>query len=294
MKVFTPKLSGFCPGVRQAELRILDMRKKYPAKPVYVIGYMINNRKYIQYLASLQILTTDSIDNIPGDSLVAIRTHGIDRFIEETIRNRYEVIDLTCRNVKKVQKTIQQYSGKDYSVLITGKKDHPEVKGLISYAEVSHVIENSVDREYFFKNSKVLLHFPDKMNKLLIISQTTGNRRFFAETVAQAEQKWQYNVIIKHIDTTICPVTDKKEDQALELQKNCDVSFVIGDTISSNANKLYQRLKKHSDNVHFIEDAEMLKSLALPLKSYNSALVVSSASTPVFIENEVCRFLKSI
>ncbi|MBN2531312.1 MAG: 4-hydroxy-3-methylbut-2-enyl diphosphate reductase [Spirochaetales bacterium] len=293
MIIFIPELSGFCPGVRRAEQRILDIRKKYPERSVYVIGYMINNRRYIQYLAGLQILTTDTVDAVPEDSLVVIRTHGIDRFEEEAIRNRYEILDLTCKNVKKVQTRIQHYSDSGYHILITGKKDHPEVKGLMSYARVSHVIENDEDREYFFQNSGALLHFPDKTNKLLIISQTTGNRRFFADTIAKAEQHWHQDVVITTIDS-ICPVTDKKEKQALELQKSCDVSFVIGDTLSSNAHKLYQRLSKHSDNVHFIEDAGMLKSLTIPLQDYHSALVVSSASTPVFIENEVCRFLESI
>jgi (E)-4-hydroxy-3-methyl-but-2-enyl pyrophosphate reductase len=291
MKVFIPALSGFCPGIRSAEQRILDIKNKQPDTPVYVFGYMINNRKYIQHLEDVQILTTHTIDNLPPDSLVAIRTHGIDRFIEETIKSRYEMIDLTCKNVKRVQTTIRQYSDNGYRILITGKKEHPEVKGLISYADVFHVIENSDDREYFFQHPNILLP-PGKKNKLLIISQTTGNRKFFTETVTRAGQL-QADIELKAIDT-VCPVTEKKEEQALELQKQCNVSFVIGDPLSSNANKLYQRLSMHGENVHFIQDADMLISLGLPLQSDNCALVVSSASTPVFIEKEVCRYLESI
>ena len=279
--------------MRKAEERILEIRKKYPKRLIYIPGFLINNRNYIKYLSSLHILTKKDTDPIPPDSLVVIRTHGISRFKEEKIRNTNEIIDLTCRNVKKVQKTIMHYSQNEYSVLITGKKHHPEVKGLVSYARISHVIEDYHGQEFFLQNSDKLLLFPEKKNKLLIISQTTGNRALFTDTVKKVKEKWDKHGIIKSIDT-ICPMTDKKEDQALELLKQCDVGFVLGDPLSSNAKKLYQRLSAAFHNVHFIEDLEMLQSLSLPLQHYHSALVVSSASTPNFIEKEVRLFLEQL
>ena len=224
---------------------------------------------------------------------MVIRTHGMSRYKEEKIREKYEIIDLTCRNVKKVQTIIKRYSDDQYAVLITGKKKHPEVKGLVSYASISHVIENDDDLEFLLHNSNRLLFFPEKADKLLIISQTTGNRAFFTDVIHKVKEKWDTNTTIKSIDT-ICPITDKKEEQALELIKTCDVGFVLGDSLSSNAQKLYKRLSAAFHNVHFTADLHMLLSLSLPLQHYRSALVVSSASTPDFIEKEVCEFLEKM
>ncbi|MBN2443391.1 MAG: 4-hydroxy-3-methylbut-2-enyl diphosphate reductase [Spirochaetales bacterium] len=293
MKILIPGLSGFCPGVRKAEEKLMTLRKSNFQRKICIPGYLINNKKYIEHLSSLRIQTLKKGEDIPTGALVGIRTHGMSRYEEEKIRKNHEIVDLTCRNVKKVQNIIEHYSRNDYCILITGKKNHPEVIGLESYAKVSYIIENTADADYFLQNARDIFNFPQKINKLLLISQTTGSRELFVETQEKVKAEWQQGVTIRCIDS-ICPVTDKKEEQALELQLRCDVSFVIGDPLSSNARKLYQRLLAASENVHFIEDAEMLKALSLPLSRYASALVVSSASTPVFIEDEVIAFLKSI
>ena len=63
---------------------------------------------------------------------------------------------------------------------------------------------------------------------------------------------------------------------------------------NANANKLFQKLKIKRKETYFIENLEGLKMLNLPLAEYRSALVVSSSSTPPFIERETVDYLLAI
>lgn len=82
----------------------------------------------------------------------------------------------------------------------------------------------------------------------------------------------------------------------MHLQKKVDATFVIGDKISSNANKLFQILKKKNENTYFIENIISLKKLVLPFSKYNAVQIVSSSSssTPAFIENQIFDYLQTL
>jgi len=295
MKLLIPRLSGFCPGVKYAEKILFQKRKNKAQIPIYVYGYMINNRKYIDYLKKFNILTVMAINKIEKGTHVAIRTHGINRNEEKYLQNHFQVIDLTCKHVKRVQLKIKEYSDQGYYILITGKKDHPEIKSLASYSHDYFIIETHKDLKVFLKKGKKLFHQINKPEYLsiMVVSQTTGSRELFETTIASVKQKWGQNIKIVVFDS-ICPVTDKKEKEALKMQKQAEISFVIGDKLSSNANKLYKTLKRKNKNVFFIEDIKELKSLNLCLANYNIALVVSSASTPMFVEKNILAYLEEL
>src|SRR5271157_3418634 len=142
MKVYLPVHSGFCPGVKLAEKKLLDLKIKNKGRGIYVLGKLIHNNSYIEYLKSIGINTSGSDADIPAGALAMIRTHGIDRKIEDRIRKKIEVVDLTCSKVKALQKYIHKLSLEGFFTVITGKKDHPEMLGLVSYADGFYVIEN--------------------------------------------------------------------------------------------------------------------------------------------------------
>ena len=91
---------------------------------------------------------------------------------------------------------------------------------------------------------------------------------------------------------SICPITTNKEKEALEIQKKVDITVVIGDPLSSNANKLYSILLSANPSTYFVQDLDHLIELGLPLHSFSTAQVVSSASTPEFVEGEIISYLQ--
>jgi 4-hydroxy-3-methylbut-2-enyl diphosphate reductase len=102
---------------------------------------------------------------------------------------------------------------------------------------------------------------------------------------------------VKKIDS-ICSINTLREQEAAELQKDSELTIVIGDRISSNANKLYEILKKSGEKrkqeTVFVSNLKELLKTGLDLEKYHSALVVSSSSTPDFVEKELVDYLLKI
>ncbi len=292
MQVIIPKLSGFCPGVRNAEKKLLQENNKVKPGRIYAYGNIINNSNYIDYLAGQDIQTIESVNGLPEGSYLAIRTHGINQAEEARLQKKFKIIDLTCVNVKRVQLAISEHAGQGYFIVITGKKNHPEIKGLISYARDFMVIETAAELEHFLKDCPLLLK-EKKYYKIFIVSQTTGSRDFFENTVNSIKKICTPDREIATYNS-ICPITNRKEEEALQLQQQVDITFVAGDTLSSNANKLFNVLAQKAKAVYFIADLNELISLKLPLTHYKRALLVSSASTPFFIEDQIRQFLENI
>jgi len=293
VQVYIPKFSGFCPGVKFAETELFREKEKNPDIPIYVLGDLIHNSRYIQYLEKHAIHTVESISEIPEKATVAIRTHGINRDTEKKLRDRFKVIDLTCWKVKKLQKIIAEYAEQGHYVLITGKEKHPEVQGLISYAEQFRVI--STEEQL---NSDVADGAPVRMEieqrqvkKILCVSQTTGSRDLFDTAVKRIKELFSDNFDIAVIDS-ICSITSNREEEAISYLEKTDMAYVVGDKMSSNANKLYKRLKKIHEQTYFVQGVEDVKSINPD--SLQAVLLVSSSSTPDFVEKDIRKYLETL
>lgn len=293
MKVIMAKYSGFCPGVMQAEKKIFRVRRKNEVEHIYILGYLIHNQTYIDYLAGNSVVTVSGLEDVPGGSVVVIRTHGLERQVEEKLRENYRVLDLTCPKVKKIQLLIQDYASKGYFVLITGKKDHPEVQGLISYAQRSDVIETAGDIRRFIDGLA-----SSGIGKIFVISQTTGDVRLFEETVRRVGEAAASCGIRLENFNSVCSITAMREREALRLQKEVDVTFVIGDKISSNATKLYRILAESGACVFFVNSREETRAAVESACGgsclWKTAQVVSSSSTPAFLEREIAEYLEGL
>ncbi len=287
MEVVIPKYSGFCPGVKKAEEIIFKNKKNN----IIIYGELIHNRNYIEYLKKNNIKTIEFLDKIKNNSNVVIRTHGIPIEIERNLNKKNNLIDATCYKVKKLQNQIKSFSEQGFKIIITGKSGHPEVQGLLSYGEKTILIS---DKKNIEEN---LEKFIIEKNKYLLVSQTTGNRDLFEKTKKFIESKQKsLSFDFKFIDS-ICSITSLREKESLKLLKKVDYTFVIGDIHSSNANKLYKRLLKETSKVSFIQDLDelILKLYDIPkFKSFNKVQIVSSSSTPKFIEDKVLNYLKNI
>jgi (E)-4-hydroxy-3-methyl-but-2-enyl pyrophosphate reductase len=161
MKIIVSKHHGPCCGVRRALDIAFDIieRKK---ENVYSFGPLIHNPQVVSKLSEKGIKVIEKLDNIKKGTII-IRTHGIPREIKEEMKKKnLEVIDATCPIVAKVQKIVTELTEKKYKVIIIGKKEHPEVKALVSYAN-EPIILNSVDEA---------ISLP-KMSKCGVVGQTT-------------------------------------------------------------------------------------------------------------------------
>ncbi len=288
MEIIVPKGSGFCPGVLSAEKKLFEIRENYKGI-IYLSGMFIHNKEYEKFLLKKNICEVDGkILSDDPSTVFVISTHGIDKNLEEYYRKKYNVFDLTCPKVKNVQKIISENT--DCLTIITGKEKHPEVIGLKSYSK-EFIIVSEVDQIY----QECFLH-KIKNNDLLLISQTTANSDLFDGVSKFLKQK-QLEGFLKNlsIHNTICPSIEKRENNSIEMLKKFNLNaIVVGDYLSSNSRRLFDKLKKIKDQIFFIEKPQDINLIIDKIKDEKKIMVVSSSSTPSFIENKIINILKNI
>lgn len=278
MKIEMAKHSGFCMGVRNAILKIVDELNSSDEN-ILVYGPLIHNPQSVEVLKKRGLITINSLSEIQGKQ-VAIRTHGIPVSESRQIRREASrTINLTCSRVGRVQAIIKKYSGKGYFTIIIGDKDHAEVIGLKSYAMSGvHVVSDKNDIE----------SIPES-EQYIVVSQTTHERSQFDELVKII------NLNFKNVNVidTICDSTRLRQDDVNEaVKRGIDTLVVVGGKNSANTTRL---AKIGSDNgvktYHIETDAELKKD---DFKESAYVLVTAGASTPGWIINNVLEKLYSI
>ena len=170
-------------------------------------------------------------------------------------------------------------SKKGKSIIVVGSANHPEVEGIVSYANGPvYVIESPEEAQKFSE---------DKNLDYTLVSQTTFNKKKFQETIEIFKNNG-YNI---NVVNTICNATDERQSEAEEIAARADVMIVIGGASSSNSRKLYEICSKECDNTYFIQTLDDLH-----LDLHNDVKIVgitAGASTPKNIIEEVQNYVRT-
>ncbi len=276
--------AGFCPGVRRAAEAVEELAERR-SSGVYTLGELIHNRTYTDMLSSrgVGVVTSEEVPALlraRGDqpTTLVIRTHGIPKEEEESLRRlerqfpAFTLLDMTCPYVKRLQKIAEENTGDDTFFLLYADPDHPEAKGVISYAKGEKAIFSSSDE---LKN----LNFKGKIP--ILCSQTTQNFGEFKKI-----KKFLKNLYTNAIFfDTICSVTEKRQEEAVKIAAISDAMIVIGGHNSSNTQKLYDLCRAVCPDTVRIETAgDMFPDFG---KVHQNIGITAGASTPRAIITEV-------
>ncbi len=147
----------------------------------------------------------------------------------------------------KPQQIVAKMSQEGYSIIIFGDKNHPEIKGVVSYT-------NDRDDAFIVLSREELKSLPLK-SKVAVVAQTTRKPEDFLEIVNA--------LILQHkevrVFNTICNATFENQDAAKDLAKRADIMVVIGGKHSSNTKQLYNIAKKWCSDSYLIENEQELK-----------------------------------
>ena len=97
------KFAGFCYGVKRAVETVKKTKSRKPERNICVLGELIHNSQVIEELSALGI---HSLKELPekGNGICVVRSHGESPEVFKKIEDAgFEVYDLTCPDVKKVQ-----------------------------------------------------------------------------------------------------------------------------------------------------------------------------------------------
>ena len=231
---------GFCMGVKNAFNKSLECSTKM--QHICCYGEIVHNKFALQQLTNRNITVKNDIDSIiasPDIENVIIRAHGIPPNEEQRLRQTKHIIDLTCPNVKKVQNLAASLAERDYFIIILGKVNHPEIKGICGYCEGHYIVVRSLSELEANIDS---LHNCDK---LAFISQTTANYKDF-DSIAEYLTSHYPNV---EIHRTLCHAPIAIQNASVALAKNVDLMIIIGDRQSANTTTLYNLCSEHCRTV---------------------------------------------
>ena len=290
MKVTLSEHAGFCPGVRAADKRVNKLIGEKKPNRIYTLGHLIHNRIYNDALESMGVKSIavgevekeyNTAPDIP--MTVVIRTHGITREDDDYLASlarehvNLTVVDATCPYVKKIHKIADENTGEDTFFLLFSDPSHPEAIGIMSYAHGEKLAFSSLDE----------LTGLDLDGKTPILcSQTTQNLVEFKKI-----KKFLKKLYTKaKIFDTICIVTEKRQEEAVDIAKRSDAMIVIGGRNSSNTRKLYELCVECCPKTIMIESVSDLPPDFTD--NTESVGITAGASTPDGIIMEVFKAME--
>ena len=289
MKVIRAKSAGFCWGVERA-IQVAREESQGGERRVYTDGPLIHNRQMMDALGKDDIQEVGDYQskneiNVQGndekESVVVVRAHGI-----SPQRRRYlkslglPFRDGTCPDVGIIAGKVKSHSEKGYQIVIFGDPEHPEVIGLVGYANGNaHVINKEHD----------ISNLPDLGDKVAMVSQSTMFTHEFKYLSDLLSVKYPGMVIFD----TICGATKERQSDLVDLvEQGADAIVVIGGKHSANTRKLAKLASSHDRPTFHIETADDL--LPSDFETFSVVGVTAGASTPEFIIRKVCERLKEL
>ena len=143
--------SGFCFGVNRAVEAVRSALSENCGERVCTLGPIVHNKKVVSELEALGAKSIDSHLEM-SDGILIIRSHGVaPEILDEVTSKGLKVVDATCPFVKKIHKLVTEFKESEIPVIVIGKKEHPEVCGIVGYAGATQ-FKNSWSRRSDHKN----------------------------------------------------------------------------------------------------------------------------------------------
>jgi len=268
---------GFCYGVRRA-IDILE-KAAHDYGSMETLGAVVHNEQVSQRLQKIGINVIHNVDEIKS-KIVAVSSHGVSPLIESQLQQKSErVIDTTCPFVKRAQIAARRLAEAGFYVVIYGEAQHPEVKGILGWAQ-----ENGIA----ILDVKDLI-IPEKASRRIgILSQTTQIAENFIQFAKDIiDITLSKDVEIRIMDT-ICHDIRKRQIVSLELAEKVDLMLVVGGHFSANTKRLAE-LSSQVTETYLVGTAEEINTEWLKGKSKIG--VTSGASTSEQTIDDVIKHL---
>jgi 4-hydroxy-3-methylbut-2-enyl diphosphate reductase len=270
MEIILARSAGFCFGVKRATQMAFEASTEH--EQICSLGPIIHSPQVVQKLAEKGVEVVGQVEEIPAGAVI-IRSHGVTAAEMRAILDRdLTVVDATCPFVKKAQEYAARLAAEGYAVIIVGEAEHPEVQGIVSYADSSkvQVVANAAEAGAL-----------PRMGRVGIVAQTTqsfDNLRQVADICLEKCQEL-------HVFNTICDATTVRQSEARAIAQKVDVMLVIGGFNSANTSRLAQICREILPATHHLETAQDVQPAWFGGASRVG--ITAGASTPRWLIDEV-------
>ena len=282
MEVIRAKTAGFCMGVSLALQNLENaLLREGTARRICTLGPIIHNPQVLEHFAGRGVACVASAAELgPGDH-VLIRAHGLPREEEARVRaSGATVEDATCPRVKGAQLALARATAAGAPLLLFGEADHPEVRGLVSYAAGEARVFGSLEELMAIPLAAAQSH--------VLASQTTQDRDAFAAIEAWLAARLPELAVLN----TICGATRERQEEARRLADTVDVMVVVGGRESGNTRRLAALASQAGVETFHVERPEELDAKRFATKS--RAGLTAGASTPKSLIDATEEWLASL
>jgi 4-hydroxy-3-methylbut-2-enyl diphosphate reductase len=224
MKVINAEAMGMCFGVKDALETVMTM--DYPERAT-VYGQLVHNGEVLKRIRARGLSMLEESDRSSAVSTpnVVITAHGLsdkERRSLEAAGKR--LIDTTCPLVNRVHQIAKGLQEQGYFVVVAGRKDHVEVRGIVGDLERFAVVERPEDVHVY------------PADKIAVVSQTTTPPALIDAVFETISQK-NAGKVIRLIDT-ICGPTRERQKAVEDLLPKVQALVVVGGKNSNNTRQL--------------------------------------------------------
>lgn len=250
MKLLLSKPRGFCAGVERA-IETVEKAIAIWGAPIYVKHEIVHNRHVVQQLKDKGAIFIEDLEEVPVGARLIYSAHGVSPAVREQARKRqlFE-IDATCGLVTRVHSAVKRFANFGYQIILIGHRHHVEVVGTAGEAPaVTTIVESVEDVDK--------LQFSQE-DKLFYITQTTLSLDDVKEITEALIVK--YPKIETLPSSSICYATTNRQMALREIADETDIVLVVGDTQSSNSNRLKEVASKRGVSSYLINDEKEIQS----------------------------------
>ena len=307
------KEMGMCFGVRDT-LKLIDEAGQSRQR-IDTLGTLVHNPQLVDRLNAQGVRVVGGLDVVDAPT-VAVTAHGAAPDVYKRAEaSGLELIDTTCPLVTRVQQLAKSLMEQGNWVIVYGDEPHPEVQGILGWANSVFDEPAEADGEEGDKPKSKIKSYSArraicaksveeidavltasgtpaaKIRKIALISQTTQNTEWYKGFVREVIDRFLEHGCEVHAHNTVCLPTAKRQPAAVDLAKEVDVMVVVGGYESANTRHLRDIASEFCPAYH-IERPEQLEEVWFT--NARTVGVTAGASTPDYVIKEVVDALEEL
>ena len=244
MRILRATHLGMCFGVRDA---IALARETAKAAPLTILGDLVHNSTVLDALAADGIAVARDASSVRTQT-VMITAHGTSgRTLARTRALGFTVVEATCPLVHVAHRAVAALSRDGYHVVIVGKRDHVEVRGLTGDLDRFDVILDDQDVFNLEEHARIG-----------VAAQTTQPLEKIRHLVGLIRQRFPH-ADVRFVDT-VCRPTKQRQTAAVDMARQSDVVVVVGGSASNNTRELVRTCSLHCRSVHHVQTEADLRA----------------------------------
>lgn len=286
VRVVIDSNSGFCFGVKKA----VEAAESHLAqgKELYSLGQMVHNGEEVNRLQQKGLTPIDhQTIETAGNKTILFRAHGEPPSSYQKAKElNAQIIDATCPVVLKLQQRVKkawdEMRAINGVVYIYGKRNHPEVAGLVGQTDGEAVLLESADD----------IALVDFARPIELFSQTTKSIDGLQQLIARIRERLQPGAYFVAHDT-ICRQVAGRVPRIRQFAQEHDLIVFVGGTQSSNAKVLFDQCKQVNPNSFLINHIDQLSSDWLNTQP-KSIGICGATSTPQWQLEQVANSINNL